>query len=115
MAITSIHGNELIQVFIKVAYWVNGYKFQKSSADGGFCTWHVEHSDAENSMKRYLVWMFYLNTTESGYTEFDYQDMRVQPTQGTLVLWPAYFTHPHRAAPDLKEDKYIITGWLHHP
>ena len=31
---------------------------------------------------------------------------------GKLVIWPAYFTHTHRANPDLKEDKYIITGWL---
>ena len=60
--------------------------------------------------------MFYLNTvTKGGHTEFLYQDVSFQPTKGQLLLWPASFTHTHRAAPDLKEDKYIATGWFHYP
>ena len=89
------------------------YKLQKSESGGGFCTWHCEYSSNPPTQQRYVVWMFYLNDTDSGYTEFKYQNMTVKPTKGTLVLWPAYWTHPHRAAPDLKEDKYILTGWLH--
>ena len=56
--------------------------------------------------------MVYLNNTDSGYTDFMHQKLSVKPETGKLVIWPAYFTHTHRANPDLKEDKYIMTGWL---
>ena len=39
-----------------------------------------------------------------------HQKLSVKPETGKLVIWVAYFTHKHRANPDLKEDKYIITG-----
>ena len=56
--------------------------------------------------------MVYLNDTDTGYTDFMHQKLSIKPETGKLVIWPAYFTHTHRANPDLKEDKYIITGWL---
>jgi hypothetical protein len=56
--------------------------------------------------------MVYLNDTDTGYTDFMHQELSIKPETGKLVIWPAYFTHTHRANPDLKEDKYIITGWL---
>ena len=90
-------------------------KLQKSSLDGGFCTWHSEQG-AGGSASRFLVWMFYLNDVEKGgKTEFYWYDLQFKPTKGQLLIWPASFTHTHRAAPDLKEDKYIATGWFHYP
>ena len=68
--------------------------------------------DFFKSCRRFGVWMVYLNNTDSGYTDFMHQKLSVKPETGKLVIWPAYFTHTHRANPDLKEDKYIITGWL---
>jgi hypothetical protein len=87
-------------------------KCQKSSAGGGFCQWHYEQGNDWDCARRLGVWMVYLNdVTEGGKTEFRYQDMAVKPEQGTLVIWPAAYTHKHRAAPDLNQDKYIVTGW----
>ena len=87
-------------------------KFQKSSAGGGFFDWHTEQGDSATA-SRFLVWMIYLNTVEKGgHTEFKYQKRSLKPTAGTLVYWPAGYTHIHRAAPDLGEDKYIATGWF---
>jgi len=89
---------------------MNSFKIQKSIEGGGFCTWHWEH-DPYSNPNRFLVWMLYLNdVANGGKTEFR-NGLKVQPKKGTLVLWPAYFTHMHRAAPDLKETKYIMTGW----
>ena len=48
---------------------------------------------------------------EGGETEFLYQSMRVKPKQGTLLIWPAAFTHTHRGNPPLSNEKYIVTGW----
>lgn len=90
-----------------------GYKIQKSSQGGGFVGWHYEFDHgSQNHKNRFLVWMIYLNDVErGGKTEF-INSLSVKPQRGTLVLWPAYFTHLHRAAPDLQEDKYIMTGWF---
>ena len=93
-----------------------GWKFQKSSTGGGFHRWHYEQGSGEENSKRFAVWMIYLNTVETGgKTEFKFQDLAVKPEAGTLVIWPATYTHLHRAAPDLVGDKYIATGWFNFP
>jgi len=59
--------------------------------------------------------MLYLNDVEEGgETEFLYQKMRVKPTKGTILIWPADWTHTHRGNPPLSGDKYIYTGWMEH-
>ena len=97
-------------------YTITGYKFQKSVEGGGFTAWHSElpvfKPMWEKVRNRFGVWSIYLNDTDTGYTDFMHQKLSVKPETGKLVIWPAYFTHKHRANPDLKEDKYIITGWL---
>ena len=97
-------------------YTITGYKFQKSVEGGGFTAWHSElpvfKPMWEKVRDRFGVWTFYLNDTDTGYTDFMHQKLSIKPETGKLGIWPAYFTHKHRANPDLKEDKYIITGWL---
>ena len=48
---------------------------------------------------------------EGGETEFLHQHVRFTPKRGTVVFWPAAFTHQHRGNPPLKGTKYILTGW----
>ena len=91
------------------------YKMQKTHPNGGFSVWHHEQGKGPFDRGRYGVWMIYLNdVTEGGGTDFPAQELTVQPTEGTLVIWPAAYTHPHRSAPDLKQTKYIVTGWFIH-
>lgn len=92
-----------------------GWKFQRSDTGGGFHQWHYEQGTGKTS-SRFAVWMIYLNTVEEGgNTEFKFQDQTVKPTAGTLVIWPAAYTHLHRANPDLQGKKYIATGWFTYP
>jgi len=92
------------------------WKLQRSETGGGFHTWHHEQGSGEHYRGRFAVWMIYLNTVETGgKTEFQYQDLAVKPEVGTLLIWPAGFTHRHRAAPDLIGNKYIATGWFNYP
>jgi hypothetical protein len=87
------------------------FKVQKTKIGGGYHVWHYESSNREVS-NRLLTWILYLNDVhEGGETEFLYQSMRVKPEQGTLVIWPASFTHTHRGNPPLSNEKYIVTGW----
>jgi hypothetical protein len=87
------------------------FKVQKTKIGGGYHIWHYE-SGTRDCCQRLLTWILYLNDVDDGgETEFLYQHMRVKPEQGTLVIWPAAFTHTHRGNPPLSNDKYIVTGW----
>lgn len=88
------------------------FKIQKTEPGQGYHVWHCESGTRENCT-RILVWTLYLNDIEEGgETEFIYQHMRIKPKQGTLVIWPAAFTHTHRGNPPLSGTKYIVTGWI---
>jgi hypothetical protein len=87
-------------------------KIQETKAGQGYHVWHSERGSHATG-ERELTFILYLNDIEDGgETEFLYQRRRIKPEQGTLVIFPAGFTHTHRGNPPLKESKYIITGWL---
>ena len=87
-------------------------KIQKYKPSQGYHVWHCDASTIANS-RRMMVHTLYLNTVEKGgETEFLHQSRRVLPEQGTLVLFPPYWTHPHRGNPPLEGDKYIMNTWL---
>lgn len=91
---------------------VHHLKLQKTEVSGGYHIWHTENVDPQTK-NRAFAWMIYLNDVEEGgETEFLYYARRIKPTQGTLLMWPAYFTHAHRGNPPLSNTKYIITGWI---
>ena len=91
----------------------NNMKIQKTSPGGGYHVWHVEACYTLDMLKRVLVFTVYLNDIEEGgETEFLYQNVRVKPVKGRVVIWPAYFPYVHRGNPPLKNDKYILTSWL---
>ena len=86
-------------------------KVQKTLPAGGYHVWHSENS-GHTMAQRVLVWTIYLNDVEDGgETEFLYQSTRFKPKRGTVVIWPAAYTHVHRGNPPLSGHKYIATGW----
>jgi len=87
-------------------------KLQKTPIKGGYHVWHCEQSSLTNA-SRSLVWMIYLNNIPDGEgeTEFIFQGLRIKPTVGTVVFFPASFTHTHRGNPVYTKEKYIATGW----
>ena len=90
-------------------------KLQKTPVKGGYSVWHGEQGKGP-SANRVLSWLLYLNDVEEGgETEFLYQGFRQKATKGTLVMWPAAFTHTHRGNPPYSNDKYVITGWANFP
>lgn len=87
-------------------------KIQKTEPSGGYHVWHSEDQTLEVK-QRLLTFILYLNDVEDGgETEFLYLSRRIKPKAGTLVIWPAGFTHTHRGNPPLKGSKYIVTGWV---
>lgn len=101
--IQSIHSSILICPVMKVQY---------TPLTGGYSVWHIEQTGGVSS-RRVLAWSIYLNDVdEGGETEFLYQGARYQPKAGSLLMWPASITHPHRGNPPISNEKFIVTGWL---
>ena len=87
-------------------------RIQKYEPTQGYHMWHCDAAGVYTS-RRMAVVTLYLNTVEEGgETEFLYQRTRITPELGTLVFFPAGWTHTHRGNPTLKGNKYIITTWL---
>lgn len=84
--------------------------------EGGYPYWHCELQPRDASaetLHRHLLWTAYLNDGfDEGETEFLFQQRKVVPHTGTLLLAPTAFTHTHRGNRPLGGDKFIATGWV---
>ncbi len=89
-----------------------GYNIQRYTP-GEHYHWHIDGGSHEFS-QRQLVALWYLNDVPGpgGETEFLFQDIKVKPEQGKLVLFPPFWTHEHRAVTLHKGIKYIATTWV---
>jgi hypothetical protein len=83
---------------------------------GGYPHWHSEiypRDPQADTLHRALLWTVYLNDVpEAGETEFFYQQRKIKPAAGTLLIAPAGFTHTHRGNTPVGGDKYIATSWV---
>jgi hypothetical protein len=88
------------------------YKIQKTLPGQGYHIWHCEDMSLD-FRTRIGTYILYLNDVEEGgETEFLYQNQRIKPSAGTLVIFPSGYIHAHRGNPPLSGVKYILTGWL---
>ncbi len=89
-------------------------KYEKNQ--GHYLYWHSEtypQLSNDSTIHRVLLYILYLNDVdEGGETEFYYQNIKVKPKKGSLVIAPCYFTHTHRGNIPISDDKYILTSWL---
>ncbi len=83
---------------------------------GGYHYWHSEifpQLPHNKPLHRVLAFLYYLNDVEEGgETEFHYQGIKTKPKKGTLVIFPAGFTHTHKGHVPLSDEKYVVTSWL---
>lgn len=86
------------------------------AGEGGYPYWHCELYPRDpgcETLHRHLLWTVYLNDEfEEGETEFLFQQRRIKPTTGTLLIAPAGFTHTHRGNRPQGGDKFIATSWI---
>jgi len=90
-----------------------GYNLQRYQ-EGEYYQWHID-GGSHQFAERQLVALWYLNDVPveaGGSTDFLYQDLQVQPIKGTLVLFPPFWTHEHRASLIKSGVKYIATTWV---
>ena len=87
-----------------------------TAGEGGYPYWHCElyPRDAEGeTLHRHLLWTIYLNDGfHAGETEFLFQQRKVAPRTGDLLIAPTGFTHTHRGNRPEGADKFIATSWI---
>lgn len=89
-----------------------GYALQRTQP-GEYYHWHIDGGSHEFS-QRQLVAVWYLNTVDGpgGETEFRFQQIKIKPEQGKLLLFPPFWTHEHRGVTLQQGIKYIATTWI---
>ena len=89
-----------------------GYSVQRTNA-GEYYHWHIDGGSHEFS-HRQLVAIWYLNnlTGQGGETEFRFQEVKIKPEAGKLILFPPFWTHEHRGRILQEGTKYIATTWV---
>lgn len=98
--------------YFKGSFKDNGYAIQRYQP-GEYYHWHIDGGSHDFS-QRQLVALWYLNDVPGpgGETEFVFQDIKVTPEKGKLVLFPPFWTHEHRAVTVSEGVKYIATTWV---
>lgn len=106
--------NEFKQTFeyFKGPFKDNGYALQRTNV-GEHYHWHID-GGSHDFAQRQLVALWYLNDVPGpgGETEFLFQDVKITPKKGRLVLFPPFWTHEHRGVTLEKGVKYIATTWV---
>lgn len=86
------------------------------AGEGGYPYWHCELYPRDAScetLHRHLLWTVYLNDGfDEGETEFLFQQCKVAPKTGSLLIAPTAFTHTHRGNRPQGGDKFIATSWI---
>lgn len=84
--------------------------------EGGYPYWHCElypRDASGETLHRHLLWTIYLNDAfDEGETEFMFQQRKVRPGTGDLLIAPTAFTHTHRGNRPRGGDKFIATSWI---
>ncbi|MBI2381154.1 MAG: 2OG-Fe(II) oxygenase [Gammaproteobacteria bacterium] len=107
------HLTELVQTM----YRCGSLNMQKYLAGtGGYHHWHSEtypQNASCETLHRVLLFQYYLNdVAEGGETDFYYQERKITPKAGRLIIAPAGFTHTHKGCVPRSGDKYVITSWI---
>lgn len=108
-----------VEGLVRTIYRLDEINMQRyTKGEGGYHHWHSEHyphptDNSQRSLHRVLLWLIYLNDIEEGgETEFFYQQAKVKPTQGSLIMAPCGFTHSHRGCVPVSSDKYVLASWV---
>lgn len=87
-----------------------------TAGQGGYPYWHCElypRDASAETLHRHLLWTIYLNEEfAEGETEFLFQQRKIAPRTGSLLIAPTAFTHTHRGNRPQGGDKFIATSWI---
>jgi len=85
---------------------------QKYEANKGRYIYHNDGT-CEPGQFRVVTYIWYLNDVIEGGETLFWDNYKIKPQAGKLVLFPATWTYPHSGLMPTSNDKYIITGWIY--
>lgn len=97
--------------FQKKNLMVHYFMVQKYNKNKGKYVYHDDSYNTHNS-QRVITFLWYLNTVEEGGETVFWDNYKIKPEKGKLLLFPSTWTYPHTGKMPISHDKYIITGWL---
>jgi len=87
-----------------------------TDGQGGYPYWHCEHYPKDagaETLHRTLLWSIYLNDAfAEGETEFLYQQRKIVPKTGSLLIAPTAFTQTHPGNRPRGGRQYHATSWV---
>lgn len=97
----------------EIAEWglEDKFNFQRYLPNEGYYKLHCEVPN-KNFSHRVLSWIIYLNNVEDAGTYFLNENHVEESIQGKIIIFPAYWTHPHKGIISKNQTKYILTGWF---
>lgn len=93
----------------------SGYQIQKSLKNIGKFNWHQDCAlDISKPDLRHFSIIIYLNdVAKGGETEYFYQNRKIKPQTGKIIIVPAYPPWAHRGCVPISNDKYIINTFMY--
>lgn len=109
--------DEQLGSVVRAMFRAGAINLQRYTAnEGGYPYWHCELYPKDalcDTLHRAVLWTIYLNDDfDEGETEFLYQNKKIKPQVGSLLIAPTAFTHTHRGNRPINGDKYIATSWV---
>lgn len=91
-----------------------GYLWQMYRQNNGYYKEHIDGSPwVEAVFSRVGAIICYINTVdEGGETYFRYQNLKVKPQKGVVVIFPSSWMYPHEALMPISSDKLILSSFL---
>ena len=90
-----------------------GFTFLRYIQNDGYYNIHQDGDvNWKHGASRVITFIWYLNdVSEGGETEF-WENYKVKPETGKLLLFPATWSYTHKGCIPITNDKYIIAGHL---
>ena len=90
------------------------FQLQRYQKGEGRFTYHSDNDSRmiNNQLRtRVVTYLWYLNDVEEGGETIVFDNIKIKPEAGKLLIFPASWMYPHKGTMPISNDKYIITGW----
>ena len=112
-----LNSNQIVSNYFKLYNDIiiteyNRFLMLKYEQNTGIFEYHDDFS-MDNDKFRILTFLWYLNDVDvGGETEF-FDEIKIKPKQGRLLVFPCAWPYIHKGNIPLSSNKYIITGWVY--
>ena len=96
--------------------YLGEFKIEKYLISGHHLSYHCDINNI-NSSHKVFSWAIYLNdfNEDEGSIDFLYQGFSIRPKKGSILIFPADWTHINRENVMKENEKFVLRGSFHFP